>query len=189
MIVEQIQNYSDGHQNDAQLARAARTDPQLFDVLYRRHVTAVYRYCFAQTNSPTEAEELTSQTFLAAWAALGRYKGRGSFAAWLFGIARRKCADFHRGRYRQLEEHLDTAVALPDPEIPPLEQQVYRQGVLDCIHQTLGTCSPDRREAVYLRFWGGLSVAETAATMHKSEASVKMLVSRAIAELKEKCVG
>ncbi|MCL4262567.1 MAG: RNA polymerase sigma factor [Anaerolineae bacterium] len=184
MIVEQVQNYNDG-----QLARAARTDAQAFDLLYRRHVTAVYRYCFSQTNCPTEAEELTSQIFLAAWAALPRYNGRGSFAAWLFGIARRKCADFHRGRYRKPEEGLDTAVTLPDPDIPPLEQQVYRRGVLDCIHQTLDAGSPDRREAIYLRFWGGLSVAETAAAMRKSEAAVKMLVSRAIAELKEKCVS
>lgn len=184
MIVEEVQNYSDG-----QLARAAQTDAQAFDLLYRRHVTAVYRYCFAQTNCPTEAEELVSQTFLAAWAALARYNGRGSFAAWLFGIARRKCADFHRGRYRQPKERLDTAVALPDPDIPPLEQQVYRQGVWECIQQTLDGCSPDRREAIYLRFWGGLSVAETATAMHKSEAAVKMLVSRAIAELKEKCVS
>ncbi|HUM69604.1 MAG TPA: RNA polymerase sigma factor [Chloroflexota bacterium] len=184
MIIEQIQNHSDG-----QLARAARTDAQAFDLLYRRHVTAVYRYCFAQTNCPTEAEDLTAQIFLAAWAALPRYNGRGSFAAWLFGIARRKCADFHRGRYRKPEEALDTAVALPDPAIPSLEQQVYRQGVWDCIQQALGSCSPDRREAIYLRFWGGLSVAETAAAMHKSEAAVKMLVSRAIAELKERCLS
>lgn len=184
MIVEQIQNYTDG-----QLARAARTDAQAFDLLYRRHVTAVYRYCFAQTNCPTEAEELTSQIFLAAWSALPKYNGRGSFPAWLFGIARRKCADFHRGRYRKPEQGLDTAVTLPDPDILPLEQQVYQQGVWECVQQTLGRCSPDRREAVYLRFWGGLSVAETAATMRKSEAAVKMLVSRAIAELKEKCVS
>jgi RNA polymerase sigma-70 factor (ECF subfamily) len=174
---------------EAHLIKAARTDVQAFDLLYRQQVTAVYRYCFAQTNCPTEAEDLTAHIFLAAWEALPRYRARGSFAAWLFGIARRKCADFHRGRYRRQEEGLETAVTLPDPNTPALEQQLYQQSVLDCVRQALADCNDERREALYLRFWGGLSVAETAVAMGKSEAAVKMLVSRAIAQLKEKCVS
>lgn len=185
MIINQMESEI----NERQLIKAARADPQAFDLLYRQHVTAVYRYCFAQTGQANEAEELTAQTFLAAWETLSRYRGRGTFAAWLFGIARRKCADFHRRQYRRREEELDTAVALSDPDTPLLEQYVYRQGVLDCIRQALQAGSAVRREALYLRFWGGLSVRETAVVMGKSEAAVKMLVSRAISDLKERCLS
>ncbi len=44
----------------------------------------------------SEAEDFTAQTFLAAPEGLKGYRGHGSFAAWLFGIARRKCAAHHR---------------------------------------------------------------------------------------------
>lgn len=184
MVINQVST----ELSEAQLVKAARDDPQAFDMVYRRYVTAVYRYCFAQTSCPTEAEDLTAAIFLAAWEALPGYSGRGSFAAWLFGIARRKCADFHRRHYRQHEEGLDTAAALPDPNAPILEHHTYQQGIMACIRQVLQHGSRDRREALYLRFWGGLSVHETAVVMRKSEAAVKMLVSRMIAELKEKCI-
>jgi hypothetical protein len=70
-------------------------------------------------------------------------------------------------RYRQREEGLETAVTLPDPDAPILEQQAYRQSVLDCVRQALADGNDERREAMYLRFWGGLSVAETAVSRRK----------------------
>jgi DNA-directed RNA polymerase specialized sigma24 family protein len=38
-----------------------------------------------------------------------------------------------------------------------------------------------------LRYWGGLSVRETAVVMRRTQAAVKMLVSRAVSDLKERC--
>jgi DNA-directed RNA polymerase specialized sigma24 family protein len=52
--------------DDSQLATAARTDAEAFAELYRRHVTRVYRYQMAHTGNAKDAEDLTSQTFVAA---------------------------------------------------------------------------------------------------------------------------
>jgi RNA polymerase sigma-70 factor (ECF subfamily) len=120
---------------------------------------------------------------------LPRDRGRGSFAAWLFGIARRKCADYHRGKYGRPVDRLETTSPLPDPEAVDLEQQAYLNSVLDCVQQALVHLNPQRREALHLRFWGGLSVRETAAAMRRTPGAVKMLVSRAVADLKERCVS
>lgn len=170
------------------LVKAAKTDPQAFDMLYRRHVTAVYRYCLAQSGSVAEAEDLTAQVFLVALETLPKYRGHGSFAAWLFGIARRKCTDFHRRRYRKRDDSLETAASLPDRDAITPEQNAYQHTVWACVRRQLEQLSQNRREALYLRFWGGLSVNETAAAMRKSPGAVKMLVSRAIADLKERCI-
>lgn len=172
--------------DETQLIRAAQTDPQAFDRLYRRYVTSVYRYCFGQTGAQVEAEELTAQIFLAALEGIHRYRGRGSFAAWLFGIARRKCADYQRSQYRYKEEALEMAAPLPHPGVAP-DMTIHRRRILGCLLQALEQISPDRREALLLRFWGGLSVRETAVTMRRTQGAVKMLVSRAIADLKERC--
>jgi len=52
--------------DDAHLASQARTDPEAFAELYSRHVRSVYRYYLAHTGDIKDAEDLTSQTFMAA---------------------------------------------------------------------------------------------------------------------------
>ncbi len=177
--------------DDGALVAAAQSDPGAFDVLYRRYVTPVYRYCYARVGNRTDAEDLTAQTFLAALEGLTRYRGCGSFAAWLFGIARRKCADYHRDQYADRSEPLGATnpfALSKDEGMTDPERGVYRNGVLDCIQRVLPYLSPDRREALQLRFWGGLKSREVADLMHRSEGAVKMLLSRAIADLRERCL-
>jgi RNA polymerase sigma-70 factor, ECF subfamily len=170
------------------LARAAVTEPQLFDLLYRRYVGDVYRYCFAHTGSHADSEDLTAQIFLAALESLAGYGGRGPFPAWLFAIARRKCADYHRRRYARQDQDLESALPLLRTRGGSIEEQSYLNSVRDCLRQAIEQLTPDRREALRLRFWAGLTVRETAAVMKRGESAVKMLVARAVAELRERCL-
>ncbi|MBK6324454.1 MAG: sigma-70 family RNA polymerase sigma factor [Chloroflexi bacterium] len=173
--------------DDQALARAALRDAQAFDGLYRRHVTAVYRYCLVHIGHQIEAEEITSQVFLTALETLPSYRGRGPFAAWLMGIARHKCADYHRRQYQNPEVAIDTAVTLTAPNAHP-DERIDQARLLDCLRQALRQLSPDRREALQLRFWGGLSVRDTAVAMRRGQSAVKMLVARAISDLQTRCL-
>lgn len=173
---------------DRDLAKAARDDYAAFEILYRRYVNRVYRYCYTRTDNASDAEDLTAQTFLAALESIGRYRGRGSFAAWLFGIAWRKCKDYHRKRYRDRRELLKRSRAPSGEDGQSLEGHAYEQEVLDCVQRHWRLLSPDRREVVLLRFWAGLNTAETAEVMGRSRGAVKMLLSRAIADIRERCL-
>jgi len=174
--------------DDLQLARAARADAEAFDALYRRYVTPVFRFCYARVNGVADAEDLTAQTFLAALESLARFNGRGSFAAWLFSIARYKCADFYRAHYANRTVPLGDVTEPPDLATVDSEAAVYGDAVLACVGRVLPTLSPDRAEALHLRFWGGLSMQEIAKVMKRNEAAVKMLVSRAITDLRGRCL-
>jgi RNA polymerase sigma-70 factor (ECF subfamily) len=174
--------------DDSQLAHLAREDHDAFDVLYRRHVTPVYRYCYARTNNVADAEDLTAQTFLAALESIGRFRGKSHFPAWLFGIARNKCADYYRKTYAQPSEPIDEDADPVDPTSEDPEEHAFLATILDCIDKMLGQLSPDRLEALRLRYWGGLTMQEVAKVMQRSEAAIKMLVSRAVADLRERCV-
>ena len=83
-------------QDESDLVRAARTDSRGFALLYDRYVQRLYHYCYHRTNNAHDAEDLTSQTFLAALEALPRHRLDGHFAAWLFTIARHKVVDHYR---------------------------------------------------------------------------------------------
>jgi RNA polymerase sigma-70 factor (ECF subfamily) len=74
--------------DEESLAKQACVNANAFAELYRRHVAQVYRYHLIHTGSTTEAEDLTSQTFMAALDGIAGYRNTGAFAAWLMGIAR-----------------------------------------------------------------------------------------------------
>jgi RNA polymerase sigma-70 factor (ECF subfamily) len=166
---------------DAHLAHLARTDAEAFAELYRRHVTSVYRYHMAHTGNVNDAEDLTSQTFMAALEGIRSYRGTGSFAAWIMGIASRKRALFFRGS--KPEAPLEAAHHIPTPGLPT-DKAAVRRLQMDQVYQALKQISPERAEALVLCFFGGLSVTEAGGVLGKSEAAVKMLISRGLHDLR-----
>lgn len=176
-----LENFS--HVGDSELARAACSDGAAFGELYRRYFNNVYGYHLLRTGNVQDAQDLTSQTFMAALEGIGRYDGRGSFAAWLMGIAHNKMAMYFRSR--RPVTGLDAAENLPYPTLM-LEELAHQRGLLRRVVQALREMTPDRVDAFVLRTFGGLSAAETAGLLGKSEAAVKMLVFRALQDIRRK---
>jgi RNA polymerase sigma-70 factor (ECF subfamily) len=175
---------------DQELVSLAKTDYEAFDILYRRYAVPVYRYCYARTDNVADAEDLTAQTFLAALEGIQRYRGRSGFSAWLFGVARHKCADFYRVQYADQRDAVGDeieGVADYTDEANP-EAQIGLREVLDCVERGLPQITQDRIDALRLRYWGGLSISDIAQVTKRSQAAVKMLISRAITELRERCI-
>jgi RNA polymerase sigma-70 factor (ECF subfamily) len=167
--------------DDRALAHAARTDRDAFAQLYRRHADRVYRYLLVRLADQHLAQDATAQTFLVALERLATYRGEGEFVSWLLGIARHKAADVLRARRASLP--LEAAVAVESPQPRP-DQVVETRLRLDEVGRALRSIAPERAEALALRVIGGLSAAEAGVVMGKSEAAVKMLVSRAVRDLR-----
>jgi len=167
--------------DDESLAVQARADANSFAELYRRYVTQVYRYQVFHTGNVKDAEDLTSQTFLAALKGIDRYRREGPFAAWLMGIARRQTAQFFR--QRKFEVPLDEACELPAASLP-VDWLVARRISHQQAFAGLKKISPERAEAIVLSVFGGLSLVETAQVLGKSKAAVKMLISRGLQDLR-----
>jgi RNA polymerase sigma-70 factor, ECF subfamily len=95
---------------DAALAASAVSgDTGAFEMLMRRHYAAVWRIAFLSVREEAAAEELTQDTFMRAYSALGGWRGDASLRTWLATICRRLCID--RARLKQLE-----MVSAPDLE-------------------------------------------------------------------------
>ncbi len=155
-----------------------------FSTIYQQQVTPIYRYLLARTGSAADAEELTAQTFSAALERFDSFRGESHIATWLIGIARHKLADFYRRQRRTGHPlPLDAAHAVPSVEPAPIDAAL---ATLDReeMARLLGRLSPERSEAVALRFFAELSHREVAAAMGKSEAAAKMLVHRGLQDLR-----
>ena len=169
--------------DETHLIQQALTDTDAFAELYRRHITRVYRYHMAHTGNVKDAEDLTSQTFIAALEGIGSFRGTGSFAAWLMGIASRKRLMFFRGSPPEIP--LGDALDYPSPDLPTDKAATQRMQ-LESVARALRQIPPDRAEALILTYFGRLSHAETGRLLNKTEAAVKMLVSRGLQDLRER---
>jgi RNA polymerase sigma-70 factor (ECF subfamily) len=169
-------------QDESDLARLAITDIEAFAELYRRHLPRVYRYHVAHVGNAKDAEDLTSQTFIAALEGIRSFRGTGSFAAWILGIASKKRLMFFRGS--RLEVPLESAIHYPGPGLPT-DKAAGRKLQLESISRALDK-SPRTAEALILTYFGGLSQAEAGGVLNKSEAAVKRLISRGLQDLRER---
>lgn len=169
--------------DEAQLVGQSRTDANAFAELYRRNVLRVYRYHLANLGNRKDAEDLTSQTFMAALEGIRFFRGTGSFAAWIMGIASKKRLMFYRGHRSELP--LDEALHHPGTDLPT-EQVAIQRLQLESVSRALKHIPRDRSEAITLSYFGGLTNSEVSRVMNKSEAAVKMLISRGLQDLRER---
>lgn len=169
-------------QSDQSLAIKAQNDPAAFGELYRRYLSAVHRYHMARCGNPEDAEDLTAQTFFSALEGIRSFRGEGSFAGWLFSIARRKTALMYRSRKR--ETSLDDAPEQPDPALEP-EEAVQQHMLFQQVVEGLAQLPIDRAEAILLCVFGGLSSQAAGQAMRNSPETVRMLVSRGFKDLRQ----
>lgn len=166
--------------DDMALIQHAQHTPAAFGELYRRHLPGVYRYLLIKSGNVQDAEDLTSQTFLEALENLSRYRGEGAFRAWLLRIARNKTVDHYRRRKPLAPTEELELVADAGESLDTLTEHTL---ALEQVSAKLRILSPDRSEAIALRLFANLEVAEIAHLMGKPESAVRMLLHRGIRDL------
>jgi RNA polymerase sigma-70 factor (ECF subfamily) len=166
---------------ESRLVADARKHPENFVPLYEHYARPVFRYLCSRIGAYQEAEDLTAQTFLEALEALPRYRERGYFSAWLFGIARRKAADYFR-RHPPLA--LEEAGAVADGA--DLQREVARKDEIARLRGLIQELPEEEQEWIRLHFTAGLTFREMAALNGKSEDATKKAVYRLLAKLQSR---
>jgi RNA polymerase sigma-70 factor (ECF subfamily) len=164
-----------------ELARGG--DTEAFGQLYDHYQGSVYRFVFYRTRSQTVAEDLTSETFVRALRNMSGFRWQGKdFGAWLMTIARNLCTDhFKAGRTRleltteDMGVHDDATEGPENAVLAGLTNEVLLDG--------LRQLSDEQRDCLIMRFLQGLSIAETAEVLGRSEGAIKQLQLRGVRNL------
>lgn len=167
---------------DAVLAARAAADSMAFAPLYARYVRPIYRYCYRRLGTHEAAEDATSQTFVKALGAIGRFQDQreGSFRAWIFTIADRVVTDVYRRRRPEFD--LDAAASVADDDLGPEELAVAGETRLH-VQALLSVLPDEQRRVVALRL-AGLSGPEIARVLGRHPAAVKSTQFRAYTRLR-----
>lgn len=176
-------NGGDVVDDDAALVVAAQRQRAAFAPLYHRYRDRIYWYVRTRTPDADDAADLTQQIFVRVLDGLAQFRPeRGSFAAWLFTIARNTLANDRR-RHRPtvtwdlVPESLHAASAR-GPEAEALRREDLAR--LAALIQAIGAGT---RELLVLRFMAGLTVGEIAAVIGKGEAATRKQLARTLQRL------
>ncbi len=140
--------------------------------LYESALPSVYGYLVRRCGSAPLAEDLTSETFLAAVDAVQRDAVPELSAAWLVGVARHKLVDHWR---RQEREERKLALVEAEPVEDRWEVDLDRLVALD----VLAGLGPHHRAALTLRYLDGLPVPEVASHLERTVGATEVLLVRA----------
>lgn len=176
--------------SDAELASLALAGQQsAYGELVRRHRDGVFRLARGHVGDPTEALDITQETFIAAFAALTRYDGARPFRLWIARIAINKCHDWARRRavrrFFTFARPIDDAAAIADDAQTP-EAQVQSHVELAQIQAAISDLPANLKDVLVLRTIEGMSQAEAAQTLGVSEKAVETRLYRARNKLAEK---
>jgi RNA polymerase sigma-70 factor (ECF subfamily) len=168
---------------------AQRGDADAFGLLYERYVDLVYRYIYVRVGSPHLAEDLTSETFIRALRRIDTFSWQGKdIAAWFVTIARNLITDNAKSaRFRMEVTTADMIDA--DRRVDGPENEVLAHLRDARLFEAIKTLKPEQAECVVLRFMQGMSLAETALVIGKSEGAVKQLQLRAMRALHHELGG
>lgn len=143
--------------------------------LYDSALPDVYGYLLRRCRSEVVAEDLTSETFLAAVDALCNDVTSELNTPWLIGVARHKLVDHWRRQER--EERKERKLALVDGERTDDRWEVDLDAMV--AHDVLASLGPHHRSALTLRHLDGLPVAEVAAHLDRTLGATEVLLVRA----------
>lgn len=195
----------DVHPTDEQLLACARDGDEaaLERLLLRHHArlhATVARRVPAELRSLIDADDILQEAYVAVFGEIQRFQPRHEAAlfAWIDRIAERKLFDAiraqkaqKRGGDRQRLEEQDGATGsvliwlehLAVYERTP-SQSAVRVEAIRAMQQAMADLSPDYRTALALRYIDGLTVAEAAAEMDRSESAYCVLCHRALNQLR-----
>lgn len=153
--------------------------------LFERHHGPLFGFLLKLTGDRTAAEDITQIVFQRMLKYRHTYRDDGSFAAWMYHLARRCTADHFRRA--NSAPYATDPVALDDraDESPHAAQQAAVHDDHALLHAALSRLDHDDREVLLLARFQELSFAEIARILDCSAGAAKVRAHRALRTLRD----
>ena len=184
MAADTGQGPAPSHPPDAELVdRAAAGDESAFRALVVRHQVRVYQIVHRMLRDPTDAEDVTQETFVRVFRSLDRFDREREFGPWLHTIARNAALNYiaSRGRRRaaSLEELREKGAPPPAARDESPLESIARREVVERVRGAMEALPEEQRLVLSLREFDGLAYDEIAATLGIPIGTVMSRLSRA----------
>ena len=150
--------------------------------LYDAHAPRVFRLAFRLTGESELARELTQETFIRAFAQLGRFRGESALSTWLHRVTLSVVSNAMRKikRFRARETDLDEATSMA------AETRRADPDLRDKLHRAIDELPEIYRVTLVMHDVEGYTHEEIANVLGVAEGTCKSRLSVARAQLREK---
>jgi len=154
-----------------------------FSKIYDKYINQIYRFVFLKVNSKEIAEDITSETFLKVWESYKNNKIE-NVSAFLYQVARNLLTDYYRQKSRTQFLPLDS-VSIIDPS-NNLKEESQDKSDIEIIKSALSRLENENYQNIIIwHYLNDLSIKEISKINNQSEGAVRVMLSRALKELKE----
>jgi len=177
-------------QEEANLVAASKKgDQDSFAKLVQQHQRRVFNLVFRMLQQYEEANEVTQETFLAAWQGLPSFRGDARFSTWLYRIAY-NCAlkqleQRKRDRAIQVELQTEEMVASSTQE-QRVDAEIESRARQALVHEQLANLPAKYRIVLVLRHLQDMTYEEMAEILTMPIGTIKTHLFRARNLLKER---
>ena len=160
-------------------------DKTAFTRFVNEYQQVVFLCCRTLGLNETEAEDVASETFLAAYQKLSTFRGQSKLSTWLWQIAYYKAVDYIRKNKRDynLLDELDEQLA--DRKIAQVAAELENKERSQHVWETVRTLPGNWAIAILLFYREGKSIIEISKIMKKRQNTVKTYLFRGRKKLKK----
>lgn len=167
--------------------KAQDSPPQGFDEIVHTHRQPIYNYLLRMTENPSEAEDLTQETFIHAYKGFSSFRGDSSLSTWLYRIASNTFYDHvRRSSTKQAKTTVPIEEAAPIEDTAPApEQAITRAEMSSCVQGNLSALPEKYRTVLVMSDFQDLKNREIAEILEVSLDTVKIRLHRARRKFRE----
>lgn len=166
--------------------RVQKGDKRAFDLLVLKYQSRIMALVIRFVQDSHEAQDVTQETFVKAYRALGNFRGDSAFYTWLYRIAVNTAKNYLVSRNRRPPsfdvdaddaEFYDGDHGLKSLETP--ERLLLRDEIEQTVQESIRRLPEDLRVALTLREYEGMSYEDIAHVMQCPVGTVRSRIFRA----------
>ena len=157
-----------------------------FSKIYNHNIERIYRFVYIKVSSQQIAEDLTSEVFVRFWRTYQKH-GQGRIKnpkAFLYKIARNSVIDYYRRKPVSETISTEEIGEIPDPG-QQLEQKQIIASDRERTQRAIACLKGDYQDVILWHYLDGMPVRDIAEILDKSENAVRVMIHRAMKELRE----
>lgn len=145
--------------------------------LYDLYAERIFRFALSRTRNESDAEDIVSDVFVAAFSAIDRFRWTGApFSSWLFGVAQ-----------NTLRRHATRPVVVSTERAVETAAEDDALGALEGRHDMLRhlrRLKPQHQQVLTMRFYGSMTAEEVAHATGTNANAVRQSQFEAISHMR-----
>ena len=160
-----------------------------FTKFYDRYAPKIYRFIYLKTNSTQDSEDLTSEAFFKFWQNFSNQDNKiNNPRAMIYRIAVNLVTDFYRKKSRSelITNPEENNILAQIPDKTDLNKGISLNSDINDVKKAINQLKDEYQNILIWHYLDDFPIKEIAQILEKSEGSIRVMVHRALKELKKR---